>query len=313
MQSHPDAQNPLAIPGLLNLLLLAAAVATAALLLWIASHASLPAVVAAAIAFSFVNNTVFSLMHEAVHATFHPNRLVNETAGRIAAALFPTAFSLQRAFHLSHHRNNRSERERFDYFAPGESRVLKCLQWYCILTGLYWLSAPLFCLIYACTAGVVRWSRLFTAGNRFARQTSAETFLEVLDGVPLRTVRLDVATSVLGQIGLFYLLDLSLAGWAWCYAFFAVNWSSLQYADHAFSTLDKYEGAWNLRVNSLVRFLFLNYHYHLVHHRSPGIPWIYLPRLVRAGDPSRSFWSVYLSMWRGPRPLPQERGDGRAA
>jgi fatty acid desaturase len=313
MQSSPDEPVPLGIPGPLNLLLLAGAVVTAAFLLWTASHAGLPAVLAAAVAFSFINNTIFSLMHEAVHGTFHSNRLVNETAGRIAAALFPTAFSLQRVFHLSHHRNNRSERERFDYFVPGENRVLKCLQWYCILTGLYWFSAPLFCLIYGCTVGVVPWSNLFTSGNRFARQTSAETFLEALQDAPPATVRLDVAASVLVQIGLFYVLDLSIAGWAWCYAFFAVNWSSLQYADHAFSALDKYEGAWNLRVNSVVRLLFLNYHFHLVHHRSPGIPWIHLPKFVRPGDAQRSFWSVYLSMWLGPRRLPQERADGHAA
>ena len=29
-----------------------------------------------------------------------------------------------------------------------------------------------------------------------------------------------------------------------------------------------------------------------------------LPRLVRPEDPSPSFWSIYLKMWAGPRPLP---------
>jgi fatty acid desaturase len=88
-----------------------------------------------------------------------------------------------------------------------------------------------------------------------------------------------------------------------------VNWSSLQYTDHAFSSLDRQEGAWNLRVNPVVRLIFLNYHHHLVHHREPGIPWTELPRLVRPEDPSPSFWSIYLRMWAGPRPLPGKNGD----
>ena len=70
-----------------------------------------------------------------------------------------------------------------------------------------------------------------------------------------------------------------------CYAAFAINWSSLQYTDHAFSKLDVRDGAWNLRVNPSTRLLFLNYHHHLAHHRHPQVPWIHLGRFV---DPARS-------------------------
>ena len=33
-----------------------------------------------------------------------------------------------------------------------------------------------------------------------------------------------------------------------------MNWSALQYADHAWSPLDVRDGAWDLRINPLVRF-----------------------------------------------------------
>src|SRR5690242_12035934 len=94
-----------AIPACLNFLILAAAALAAAVSLWLSSHAdAISVAIAAAIAFSFVNNTLFSLLHEAVHGIFHPNQRANDWAGRIAACFFPTSFSIQRAFHLTHHR-----------------------------------------------------------------------------------------------------------------------------------------------------------------------------------------------------------------
>ena len=298
-----------AVPARLNMLLLVGAGAVTAGCLYLASNTgSLVVMIGAAIAFSFFNNTMFSLMHEAVHGVFHPNPAVNDAAGRIAAAFFPTAFSLQRTFHLAHHRNNRSDCERFDFYAPDENRWLKYAQWYCILSGLYWAASPLFCLIYAVTAGWVPWTRLLAADSTFGRQTSAEPFLDSLRSVAPATVRLDVLLSIAIQAAMIYLLDISVAGWLLCYACFAINWSSLQYTDHAFSTFDRHEGAWNLRVNPVVRLIFLNYHHHLAHHREPGRPWTELPHLVRPGDPSPSFWSIYLRMWAGPRPLPKATG-----
>ena len=121
--------------------------------------------------------------------------------------------------------------------------------------------------------------------------------------MPVSTVRLEVGSVVIFQAGLFWLLDLSIPGWALCYAAFAVNWSALQYADHAWSPLDRKDGAWNLRVNPVTRKLFLNYHDHLAHHQHPKVPWLYLPELVDAQSFRPSFLSVYLSMWRGPRPI----------
>lgn len=294
------------VGGRANLLILAATVAGLMLCLWAASHTgSWLVFLGAALVFSFLNNTMYALMHEAVHRHFHENPRINENAGRFIAGFFPTAFALQRVFHLAHHANNRTEHERFDYYAPGENKALKFAQWYCILTGLYWTALPLFAVIYFFAADLLRWRHLFgEKGAWFAKQTSAQEFLDALDGVGVARARLDIALAFAVQVTLVLVLDLSLAGWAVCYAAFAVNWSSLQYTDHAFSELDRHDGAWNLRVNPLVRWVFLNYHYHLVHHRDPSIPWRALPAHARPDDPNPTFWSIYLRMWGGPRPLP---------
>ena len=51
--------------------------------------------------------------------------------------------------------------------------------------------------------------------------------------------------------------------------------------------------------------VFLNYHLHLAHHRHPSVPWIHLPAHVDPAEPRPSFFGIWLSMWGGPRPLPE--------
>lgn len=296
------------IPGALNLVLAAAAPAMALGLLVFASRTpSWGWRIAAAIAFSYVNNTIFSLLHDAVHGNFHPNRTVNETAGRLMAAFFPTGLGFQRICHLGHHRRNRTDAEVFDYILPGENRLLKTVQWYGILTGLYWLLPPFGCLLYLLWPGFFHLPERLR-DTRFFRQTSAAAMVSGFENAPRRTIRLEILFSLAFQLAIIRLLGLTPAGWLTCYAAFGFNWSALQYADHAFSERDVHDGAWNLRVNRLVQYLFLNYHHHKAHHRNPRIPWIHLPKHVDFSEERPAFLSVWLRMWRGPRIWPEESG-----
>ena len=289
--------RPQPIPNALNIALSLLAAAAACALLWLVAHAQHLAVrLLGAIAFSFVNNTLFSLLHESVHGVFHRSERVNDWFGRWLAAFFPTSFTLQRYFHLGHHRRNRSEAERFDYIAPGESALLKKVEWYGVLTGVYWLCPPLSCVLFFAGA-------LHAKHAPWSRQTGFDGMVDGVEQLPGVTVRLEIVFAALWQLALFRALDLYWPAWLLCYAAFALNWSSLQYADHAWSPLDAARGAWNLRVNPLVRWLFLNYHHHRAHHENPKVPWIYLPQLVDRAEPRPSFLRMYLSMWRGPRPL----------
>lgn len=293
------------LPGALNFLILAGAVVFSSMFLYGASNSSsVISVIACASAFSFTANTLFSLLHEAVHGTFHPNLAANEWAGRVASAFFPTGLTLQRAFHLTHHRNNRSPAEQFDYLRQGDSPLLKYAQWYSILTGIYWLLTVVATLIFAITPpALVR--RLNGVSQTAAGiQTSANEYLQALLEVNSMRARLEVAASFAVQIFLFIVLDGSLVGWLVCYACFALQWSGLQYADHAFSPLDSKDGAWDLRVNPVSRMFFLNYHYHLAHHRNPSSSWITLPSLVDHQRPRPGYARMWLRMWLGPRMLP---------
>jgi fatty acid desaturase len=288
-----------------TLLLVACSAALA--LLWTASRTgSWWIFVACAVAFSFVNNTVFALLHESVHGLFHPNPKLNDWFGRWLAAYFPTGLTFHRTCHLGHHRRNRTEVELFDYYTDRDSRLLKFVQWYGILTGIYWLVPPLGCLLFlVCPRSLL--DRAFDSrGSEVVEHVGAEAMLSGFANVPAARVRLEVALTISIQALFFYALDLTPAAWLACYAAFAVNWSALQYADHAWSILDVRNGAWNLTVSPAVRCLFLNYHHHLAHHRRPDVPWLYLGQYIDASDPRPSFARIYASMWKGPRRLPPD-------
>ncbi|MCB1192699.1 MAG: fatty acid desaturase [Leptospiraceae bacterium] len=256
-----------------------------------------------AILFSYSNNTIFSLLHESVHSLFHSTQAINNWAGRIAAAFFPTGFMFQRVCHLGHHSRNRTNAELFDYYQKGENRTLKYLQWYGILTGIYWLLAPLACILYLLFPSFFNVSG---KTSKIYKQTGANAMLSGFESAPTIQIRLEILFTIFIQTSVFVLLGISFSDWFLCYFAFALNWCSLQYADHAWSPLDIKNGAWNLRVNKLVQYIFLNYHHHLAHHQHPEVSWIHLPSYVDFEKTRPYFWKIYLKMWLGPRPYPSQ-------
>lgn len=291
-------------PVRLNLLIAAASYGAAAGLLVAASRTSWWSVrIGCAVAFSFVANTIFSLLHESVHGAFSRKRWLNDGMGVLSAAFFPTGFTFQRVCHLGHHRRNRSDVEMFDLYYPGDSRILKTIQLYGILTGVYWTLAPLGCLLYLLCPWLLRANVLRrTESDRVQRMGGDAMLADLDDSRHALRIRLEIVFTIAFQAALFAVLGVSLAGWMTCYAAFALNWGALQYTDHAFSVRHVTEGAWNLRVNRVVQALFLNYHHHLAHHRNPEVPWIHLGGLVDPAEPRPSFARLYLELWKGPKP-----------
>ncbi|BCO27508.1 hypothetical protein MIZ03_2396 [Rhodoferax lithotrophicus] len=290
------------IPGHRNLLIAVSAAAVSIACLWVASHAAHGWwMLVAAVVFSYTNNTLFSLHHEAAHRVFHPNPRVNDVAGVLLAGFFPTIFSIQRISHLGHHRRNRTDEELYDYYLPHQSWLLKTYWIYCLLTGFYWAIIPVAALLYVIWPWAFQ-SKWFQDGP--ARWWGFRPFVCDIAQAPIARVWLEGVVSLLLQIALFVVFDLSFVGWLACYWAFGLNWSSVQYSDHAGSPRDVIEGAWNLRFWPVARWLFLNYNFHLAHHREPSVPWIYLPKLVRSTDANHSFWSIYLRLWLGARKAP---------
>lgn len=271
-------------------------------LLWIASNSTLLYMILAAWAYAILHNTIFVLLHETVHGIFSNNRLRNDFFGTLSAATFPTSFTMQKIAHLGHHERNRTDKELYDYYLPTESKTLRNIWMYGgNLLGLYWFMIPLSNLLIL-VAPTYFTSERFIHGP--AKVLGFESYLEEIAQHSIMRIWFECLLALGYQVALFYLLDLSWQGWLLCHWFFALHWSALQYVDHAWSTRDVVNGAWNLKVLPISRLLALNFHYHLAHHQYPNIPWNYLPQFVDENELQPTFWSIYLTLWEGVRPAP---------
>ena len=296
----------ISIPKNINIVIALLSACISISCLYIASHAqSWIVILIAAIAFSFINNTLFSLMHDAAHFVLHPNRKLNHALGVFISGFFPTGFTFQRISHLNHHRNNRTDVEMFEAYYPNDNKVLKSIQWYGLLLGGYWPMYMVALVLYTLFPALLFNSILRNTDNKAIKHTGADAYIKLFENNPKTPlIKAEIIYSFSFQAALCYLLDYSLWPVAFCYWIFSLNWGALQYADHAYTKRDIRYGAWNLKVNPLVRYLFLNYHYHLVHHVYPYVPWIHLGKFVdRVGDNGErpTFMSIYLKMWKGPR------------
>lgn len=288
--------------GVLNVLIIAIALPAGWACLWAASHLAWPGALLAIWLFSLVGNTPFAMMHEAVHGVGCRSRRANALLGIVCGWAFPTSFSMQRLAHIGHHERNRTDVELYDYYLPHQSRALRNLWLYLgNLLGLYWFSVIFGNLLYLLAPWAYR-SRFFV--EKVAPPLGFGPFVADLARLPPLRVWSEIALAFAYQAALIHFLDLSLLATLCCYWAFAAHWSALQYVDHAWSARDVRNGAWNLSVLPPFRWVALNYHYHLAHHRHPEVPWYGLPALLDPAEHRPSFWRIYLSLWRGVRPAP---------
>ncbi len=292
-----------AIPDRLNLCVTLLQLFVSVALLWGASlawHGDLLLwACAVALVFSFVMQTGFSLLHEAEHRKLHSNRKVNDLLGFFCAAMFPGSYQLLTVAHLNHHKVNRSDAELVDYIRPGEVPWVKHLQFYALITGLIWLSAPVVTLVVCLTPST--WlSRAFASGEH----TSVARYLAFIQRAGAGKVRMETLCVLALWAVLWAALRLDWQAVALCYAAFAFSWSSQQYIYHVRTPRHLIEGAYDLKLWGPMQWLYLNFNFHLSHHRLPNVPWLYMPQVVRS-QPTQGYWNTYLALWAPPQPVEQ--------
>ena len=284
------------IPDRLNLVLVATVFVLAVTLLWWGSRLSNGwAVLGVGILFSYVLLTNYALLHEASHDNLQSDPRRNQWLGVIAGLLFPMPFTAMRSTHQGHHDFNRTDREMFDLYRPGDNRLLKFIRWYGILCGFFWPLVPLGAVVFSLAP---RRLRDFIFGTR---RPHGYLVGRIADDAVAR-VRAETLLIAAFFAAAFWMLDLRWQNTIVLYACFAFNWSTRQYVGHAFSKLDVVEGAWNLRHNRLMSWLLLHGEYDLNHHRHPEISWYYLPRLSPPDRSQPSYLKQYWRQWLGPRP-----------
>jgi len=80
------------IPQRLNIALFVLVLPMTWWLLWVASHSQkVWIVLLVAFVYAHLHNTLFSLLHEAVHGVFAPKESTNELFGVLSAVAFPTS------------------------------------------------------------------------------------------------------------------------------------------------------------------------------------------------------------------------------
>jgi fatty acid desaturase len=294
LYAPPPADMP--IPNRLNVMLVVLVFAAAVGLLWLGSWVehwySLAGV---GVLFSFVLLTNYALLHEAVHGNLHSSSRANFWLGVTAGILFPIPFSMVRATHQGHHLRNRTDFEMFDLYYPTDSRLIKFVQWYGILCGLFWPWIPIGAVLFALCPAVLR-SRIFV------RARSSHHLLGDIRAGEVRAIRWQLLLTGAFFAGAFWLLNLHWLHTLVLYACFSLNWSTRQYVGHAFTRRDVIDGAWNLRTSRLMSWILLHGEYDLNHHRRPDVPWWYLPKLTQPGDARPSYLRQYWRQWLGPRP-----------
>ena len=124
----PSRERP--IPAALNAAIVVAQLLALAASFWAASQIRvLWQVALLALGFGVLMNSVYSVIHEAEHATLFPNRRWNEAGGIVMALFFPAPFHLLRQGHIGHHLRNRSDDEAFDLYFDGDNVVWKWMVW----------------------------------------------------------------------------------------------------------------------------------------------------------------------------------------
>jgi fatty acid desaturase len=269
-------------------------------LLWLASRLTLTGQLFCGLLFAQLLLTSYQLIHEACHDLLHPERRINDAIGMVLGWLFPVSFTLMKVTHIVHHCCNRSDHEMFDCYYPGDNRALKLVQWYGLLTGLWWWLVPLGSLLLAIHPAWLR-------SPPFRKARTTAVLFDDFGMKEIRRVRLETLLGILFWLAAFHLLNLQWQAVLLLYALFGFNWATRQYVTHAFSPRDVVNGAWNLKVGRLHGLILLNGQWDRLHHQHPHVSWVYLPVLARDMDYDKTYWWQYFRLWRGPRPC-QERG-----
>ena len=284
-----------AIPARLNVSLAAIQLVALCSIMWAAGQVHQWKWVALlSLAYGIVMNSGYAMLHEAEHNLLHPNPIVNQAVGAVLALFFPAPFHLIRQGHIGHHIRNRSDDEAFDLYFDDENRFWKYVQLYGTLTGMFWA------LIYLTNFVVLFRPAIITPRyTRFNRPT--EAFLESLNPKYRKIIQLEALAVILLHAAMIYFWKIPILHYFAVMFGFGFLWSAMQYAHHYGTVRDVQKGAMNLRTFALLDFLWLNHNWHLNHHLSPTVPWIYLPVLSEPDESRGSLLQAYLREWKGPQ------------
>jgi len=243
------------IPSVLNLGIIVAQLSALVACFWAAAHAHhWGSLLALALAFGILMNSVYSIIHEAEHAMLFANRVSNEIAGAVMALFFPAPFHLLRQGHIGHHLRNRSDDEAFDLYFEGDNVVWKWMVWVGILTGLYYVLVVISNVV-AVVAPFILDRRHFKIDRHVKVDRASSAFLESFNPAHLRWIWIEGICAIGLHTAIVLGLRVPLVNYLAMYAAFGFMWSAMQYVHHYGTERHVTRGARNLWCNSPVTIL----------------------------------------------------------
>lgn len=240
---------------------------------------------------ALLNNSFWSLIHEAIHDMFHPRRRVNLVWGRALSIMFGSPFRVLRTSHLLHHKLNRTLVEGTEYYDRGKvSRRSASVGYYFqILGGLYLVEflSPL--PFYLPRRLLLR----FKSRLAERQSISALLFQNWIRNEALGEIRKD-GLLTFGWFG----VALFLYGqyWPLLLAVVLSRGFLISFLDNVYhyrTPVNDIFYAKNLWLPTLLAKTLLYFNLHGIHHKNPAIPWIRLPQVFQ--EQSRPFHGNYFS------------------
>ncbi len=253
-----------------------------------------------------LTNTYWSLIHEAIHNIFHPNRKVNDYAGRSMTILFGTSFYVAQYGHLMHHAFNRTEQDvdRTDVFEANKHHIVAfTIKYYFELLGGLFLAE-----IFVPLLTWLPLAQLKKLVNKlFAKQPQMLQIMHKRLLVPhtLWMIRIDGVLMYLiyglsfycyGQQAWMLLVFLLVRG-------FMISFSNN--LPHYGTQVNEVRYALNLSMPLNVGKIILNFNLHRTHHEYPHVPWHALPDVFHSHDGhcDINYFKQGLNQFKGPIPI----------
>ncbi len=220
-----------------------------------------------------LNNTMWFLIHEAIHHNLNSNNKVNELMGRALSVMFGASFFVLSFGHIMHHGLNRKWESEF--YKKDSGRFVKAKYYFKIFFGIYFTEV-LGSLIMA----FFKKDRVFRIaavhdGYSEELQDKMENYFYKKDRI--KKLEIDICLSVI-----FFISSLMMFGkfWPVFFAIIILRAVSISFMDNVFhygTPADNSVPGKQVRAARLVSMMLLNGNYHGIHHSRPDIPWVFLP------------------------------------
>lgn len=249
----------------------------------------------------FVMN--YGLYHEGSHYKLYPTKRGNRILSEICSLNFLIPYAGYSQTHWNHHLRNRTDFECFDIIRTEDSKVVKYINWYGFLLGIYyWLYVPItFAITLFPSLAKVFSAKKIAAGNLQEKDFDGETAVQSRLGI-------------LGMLIFWGLIisftSITIPTFLVFFIFGSLLWSTTQYVDHAYAEKDVVWGAHNLELPTILSIINLGREYDLNHHLDPRIPWTELRKKPFKVASSGSYIKHYFKQWMGPETL--QKGEKMA-